>query len=200
VGQFTASKWAISQYRNHPSFTLAAGTYKMRVESDFYVPDEFDVAWPPTAVVEVTLLPTPAYPFPELTSNAPGTGVTISRGCLFAPDGAPKENAAVSVVSQEMGWSIPPAWPFAKAKTNDKSEWVLILPEESEMVQPRPNPPVRTIQAVRRSWASASARSRSISATAPRASSSRLASSQHKLLQRATARQVEVNPAFPSSK
>jgi hypothetical protein len=44
-----------------------------------------------------------------------------------------------------VGWSIPAAWPFAKAKTNDKGEWVLILPEESEMIQPLPNPPVRRI-------------------------------------------------------
>jgi hypothetical protein len=117
----------------------------MRVESDFYLPDEFDVAWPPTTVSEVTLLPTPAYPFPELTSNPPGTGVTISRGCLFAPDGTPKKNSAVSVGIQETGWSIPGAWPFAKAKTNDKGEWVLILPDESEMIQPLPNPLVKTI-------------------------------------------------------
>jgi hypothetical protein len=128
-----------------PSFVLAAGTYKMRIESDFYLPDELTVTWPPVGVIEEKLFPTPAYPFPDFTANPAGMGTTMIRGCLFAPDGTPRVGVAVSVSIQEPLWAIPAEWPFAKAKTNDKGEWLLMLPDQREMIDPPPAPLLKTI-------------------------------------------------------
>ena len=129
-----------------PSFGLAAGTYKMRIENDFYLPTEFAVNWAPPATIEVTLFPSAAYPFPDLTANPAGMGVTMIRGCLFTSDGTPKADAAVSVAIQEDFWAIPADWPLAQATTSEQGEWLLVLPDQREMVDPAPAPLLKSIQ------------------------------------------------------
>lgn len=129
-----------------PPLVLGAGTYKIRIESEYYLPAEFAVNWPLEATSEVPLFPTPAYPFPDLTANPIGMGLTMTRGCVFAPDGKPKAGADVSVEIQELDWTIPADWPLAQAKSNSNGEWVLVLPEQREMIDPVPAPPLQSMQ------------------------------------------------------
>jgi hypothetical protein len=86
------------------------------------------------------LLPAPAYPFPDSTVNSAGTGMTIIRGCLISAAGAPRTGVPVSVAIQEPGWTLPAGWPLAESLTNDNGEWVLVLPDQQEMIDPPPSP------------------------------------------------------------
>jgi len=89
---------------------LADGNYNIIIESDLYFSEEMTVAVPcpdpKNPVIEITLNPRPAYPFPN---NA-----TLVRGLLSNTD--PIVNAEVSVLGKTI-----------KSKTNEKGEFALFF-------------------------------------------------------------------------
>lgn len=100
-----------------------SGNFRLRVESDFYQTVEeviffpFDLSQMPT----LRLSPSPAYPFPDLTTGT--NPLTLLYGGLFKVGGGGAVAGAEVVI-------IDPAnnWPFGRGLTGPKGEWVLALP------------------------------------------------------------------------
>jgi hypothetical protein len=135
---------------------IQTGSYVAIIESEYYREDVINpFNWDPlvTRLPDRTLYPSPAYPFPDLSSNKNGNGLTLLRGTLRTSNGSPVVGAKVSIVGnfQIVDPSPPPTptvpvWPFAEAVTTKDGDWALLLPDQSWMAAP-PVSPV-TIQIV----------------------------------------------------
>ncbi len=94
---------------------VADGDYTLKVQADNYYSQEQDVALPLSGdpVVELTLKPTPAYPFPR--------GATLIRGIVRDTEGKPVPGATVKVVGKGI-----------ENKTTEEGEFVLYFKNLTE--------------------------------------------------------------------
>jgi hypothetical protein len=108
---------------------LAPGRYRWRLETDYYQVDEFVDDWPPAQVYDPakdrSLLPGPAYPFPNLDMKQRDLGVTLVRGTLLTPDGTGIPNVKVKLIAPPLAGT--PFVPFTECVTDDRGEWVLAI-------------------------------------------------------------------------
>lgn len=119
--------------------TIAAGTYQVHIESDFYQPADVMVSWPPdpAQVPAFNLLPAAAYPFPDLTVQQGGSGLTLVRGSLFTSNGTPIEEVAVGITAPAAANN----WPFRRCLTSPSGDWAVVIPDrESFTPQGQPLP------------------------------------------------------------
>jgi hypothetical protein len=126
---------------------LGAGTYRVRVRAAYYQDQEFTLAWPPPegqtripvgpqdAALNIELRPGAAYPLPDVTAGRFQLGPTILRGSLFTPAGEPLPGVLVEIVNlppflqpQELPPLTLAEWPFVRATTSARGDWVLVLP------------------------------------------------------------------------
>jgi len=123
---------------------LGPGTYRLRLRNELYQDAEFDLAWPPAPdrhrlpvpqpsnPDSVELLPSSAYPMPDLTLGRMQLGPTILRGSALAADGAPLAGVLAEVVGLPL--LAPPErpplgdWPFLAARSGPGGDWALVLP------------------------------------------------------------------------
>ena len=91
------------------------GNYILKVQADYYFSQEQDVTLPLSGepVIELTLKPTPAYPFPR--------GATLIRGIIQDTDGKPVSGATVEVIGKEI-----------ENKTTEEGEFVLYFKNLTE--------------------------------------------------------------------
>lgn len=94
---------------------VASGNQTLKVQSDNYFSHEEEVTLPLAGepVIELTLKPTPAYPFPR--------GATLIRGTVRDTDGKLVPGATVKVVGKEV-----------ENKTTEKGEFVLYFKNLTE--------------------------------------------------------------------
>lgn len=100
-----------------------SGTFRLRVESDFYQTLNPIIAFPIdlAQMPLLRLLPGPAYPFPDLTVGQ--NKLTLLYGGLFEIGaGKPVEGAEVAVVEPANNW------PFGKCVTGPNGDWVVAMP------------------------------------------------------------------------
>lgn len=156
---------------------LGPGTYRVRLCGELYQDAEFVMLWPPagdarriavpqSAVPDsVALMPSPAYPLPDVTLGQSQLGPTLLRGSVFASDGTPIAGAVVETInlllSQPNDKKVPPLgdWPFLRAVSQVSGDWALVLPgrryiDPAPDVLPRnlpplPTPPLRKLISVR---------------------------------------------------
>lgn len=131
--------------------TLAPGDYRVRIESDFYQPLEQVITWPAAVdpnwppVLEkrpmFNLLPAASYPFPDLTPQQKGLGITLIRGSVFETDGTPNPNATVTI-AQPLN-----KWPFNSCTVSPSGDWVLVILDQRTF-NPVPKPPITTLDVV----------------------------------------------------
>lgn len=126
------------------SYPLGAGTYLVRLRGEMYQDAEFPLAWPPAEGQRripvpqpgnpdnVELLPSSAYPMPDLSIGRLQLGPTILRGAAFAADGSPLAGLAVEVINLPLlaPPELPPLadWPFLRARSSASGDWALVLP------------------------------------------------------------------------
>ena len=90
-----------------PAVAIAPGRYLVRIEGDFYQPLEEEIDFPldPPEALTLSLLPGPAYPFPDLTLKQ--NRLTLLRGGLFEIGGPkPIAGATVSILEPVGDWPI----------------------------------------------------------------------------------------------
>ncbi|CAN7806107.1 hypothetical protein LJR267_010688 [Paraburkholderia hospita] len=122
---------------------LGPGTYRVRVRGELYQDAEFLLEWPPAAgqcriripqpgnADSVELLPSAAYPLPDVTLGRLQLGPTLLRGSAFDADGTPLAGVAVQVINLPL---LPPPnpplgdWPFLRALSGVNGDWALVLP------------------------------------------------------------------------
>jgi len=94
---------------------VADGNYTLKVQADYYFSQEQDVTLPLSGepVIELTLKPTPAYPFPR--------GATLIRGIIRDTDGKPVSGATAEVIGKEI-----------ENKTTEEGEFVLYFKNLTE--------------------------------------------------------------------
>ena len=128
-------------------YPLGAGTYLVRVRGALYQDAEFLLSWPPAEGERripipqpgnpgsVELLPSSAYPLPDLTERLQ-LGPTILRGTAFAADGTPLAGLSAEIVnlpllaSPQLPAELPPLgdWPFMRTRSSRSGDWSLVLP------------------------------------------------------------------------
>ena len=117
---------------------LGAGSYTAELRGDHYRAQRFDLDWPPTTVraalvggvpADVALMPSAAYPYPDVTALPFNLGPTLLRGSVFQTDGAPEVGAVVSIPALPALNPPAPAWPFLQTETDDSGSWALLLPD-----------------------------------------------------------------------
>ena len=144
---------------------LGPGTYRVRVSGEFYQDAEFLLDWPPGAgerriripqqgnADSVELLPSAAYPVPDVTVGRQQLGPTILRGCAFAADGAPLAGVVAEVTNlpflppQQLPSDLAPLadWPFLRAVSGAGGDWVLVLPGRRHFDTTVELPPANTL-------------------------------------------------------
>ena len=94
---------------------IADSDYTLKAQADYYFSQEQDVALPLSGdpIIELTLKPAPAYPFPR--------GATLIRGIVRDPDGKPVPGATVKVIGKEI-----------ENKTTEEGEFVLYFKNLTE--------------------------------------------------------------------
>lgn len=115
---------------NRPRMRVAPGTYRLRIESDYYLAAETTLAWPltPPFPAPLRLRPGYAYPFPDVT--VPAMHLTLLRGSVVeAVTGAPVAGALVEMLDP------PDVGQFNTTITDARGAWVLAvrlpaIPEE----------------------------------------------------------------------
>ncbi|HKQ04326.1 MAG TPA: carboxypeptidase-like regulatory domain-containing protein [Blastocatellia bacterium] len=111
--------------------SIPAGRYRLRVEGDFYQTIEHDMNFPLESAEPQTLslLPGPAYPFPDLTLKQ--NRLTLLRGSLFEiGPGKPIAGAKVTIIEPVV------ESPFNSCLTGPNGDWVVA------MVLDRSTPPI----------------------------------------------------------
>ncbi|CUI07401.1 carboxypeptidase-like regulatory domain-containing protein [Massilia sp. P8910] len=150
---------------------LGAGTYRVRVRGELYQDAEFLLAWPPAPgqrripipqpgnADSVELLPSAAYPLPDVTLGRLQLGVTILRGSAFAADGTPLAGVVAEVIN--LAFPPPPSdlpplgdWPFLRTVSGANGDWALLLPgrryiDSTVEIPPAPTLPLTKPIAVR---------------------------------------------------
>jgi hypothetical protein len=131
---------------------LGEGTYLVRARGAYYQDTAFTLRWPPPDgvtrllpimdenPVNVELRPGAAYPLPDVTTARFQLGPTILRGSLYKASGEPLP--AVTVELREPQVEQPPflapqglplvtrsQWPFLKATSDSRGNWILVLPD-----------------------------------------------------------------------
>jgi hypothetical protein len=125
-------------------YPLGAGTYVVRIRGEMYQDAEFLLPWPPAEGLRripvpqagnpgsVELLPSSAYPLPDVTIDRLQLGPTILRGAAFAADGTPLPGLLAEIVNLPL--LAPPElphlgdWPFVRTRTSAAGDWALLLP------------------------------------------------------------------------
>jgi hypothetical protein len=119
-------------------FPLGDGSYTAELRGDHYRPQPFTLDWPPTALrtplaagapVDVTLFPSTAYPYPDVTALPFNLGPTLLRGSVFRTDGTPEVGAVVTIPALPALNPPAPAWPFIQTETDASGDWALLLPD-----------------------------------------------------------------------
>jgi len=119
-------------------FPLGDGSYTAELRGDHYRPQPFTLDWPPTALrtplaagvpVDVSLLPSAAYPYPDVTALPFNLGPTLLRGSVFTAAGDPVVDAIVDVPALLPLNPPAPAWPFTETRTGTAGDWALLLPD-----------------------------------------------------------------------
>lgn len=131
---------------DHPerSYPLGAGTYLVRLRGELYQDAEFPLTWPPTEGQRripvpqpgnpdnVELLPSSAYPMPDVSIGRLQLGPTIVRGAAFAADGTPLPGLAVEIINLPLlaPPELPPLadWPFLRTRSSTSGDWALVVP------------------------------------------------------------------------
>jgi hypothetical protein len=117
---------------------LGDGSYTAELRGDHYLPTRFPLDWPPAALrtplvggvpTDVGLLPSAAYPYPDVTALPFNLGPTLLRGSVFATDGTPEVGAQVSIPALPALNPPAPAWPFIQTETDAAGSWALLLPD-----------------------------------------------------------------------
>lgn len=117
---------------------LSNGQYDAELRGEYYRPAEFKLDWPPVALrtplvgsvpVDLPLLPSAAYPFPDVTALPFNLGPTLLRGSVFTADGTPVEGAVVQIPALPAPNPPAPAWPFVSTETGASGDWALLLPD-----------------------------------------------------------------------
>lgn len=118
---------------------LGAGSYTAELRGDHYLPQPFALGWPPAALrtpldafgvpVDVPLLPSAAYPFPDVTALPFNLGPTLLRGSVFTAAGDPVVGAIVDIPALPPLNPPAPAWPFVATRTGASGDWALLLPD-----------------------------------------------------------------------
>jgi hypothetical protein len=118
---------------------LGDGSYTAELRGDHYRPQQFPLTWPPAALripldalglpVDVPLLPSAAYPFPDVTTHPFNLGPTLLRGSVFTAAGDPVVRAVVDVPALPPLNPPLPAWPFTATSTGASGDWALLLPD-----------------------------------------------------------------------
>lgn len=134
---------------------LPDGLYDAELRGDHYIPESFALTWPPVALrtplgagglpVDVTLLPSSAYPYPDLSTLPFNLGPTLLRGSVFTSDGEPVVNAVVRVIGLPPLTPALPAWPFVETRSGERGDWAVLLPDRRRIGFPgetTPQPPV----------------------------------------------------------
>ena len=125
--------------RDAIQLTIAPGIYSVHIESDFYQPANILVTWPPdpARVPAFNLLPGAAYPFPDLTVQQSGAGLTLVCGSLFATDGTPIAGVGVGITAPAAANN----WPFRRCLTSETGDWAVVIPDRQSFTpqgQPLP--------------------------------------------------------------
>ena len=110
------SKKALINPSGHYLFLdVAAGEYTLNVQNEYYFGQEHEITLPLSGdpVLELTLKPKPAYPFPR--------GATLIRGIVRDNHGEPVPEAKVEVVGKEI-----------ENKTTENGEFVLYFKNLTE--------------------------------------------------------------------
>ncbi len=123
---------------------LGAGSYRVRVRAELYRDAEFPLDWPPAPgqrripvpqpgnADSVELLPSSAYPLPDVTLGRLQLGPTILRGSAFAADGTALGGVAVEALNLPLLQppNLPPLtdWPFLRSVSGAGGDWALLLP------------------------------------------------------------------------
>jgi len=119
-------------------FPLGDGSYTAELRGDHYRPQPFTLDWPPTALrtplaagvpVDVSLLPSAAYPYPDVTALPFNLGPTLLRGSVFTAAGDPVVDAIVDVPALLPLNPPAPAWPFTETRTGTAGDWALLRPD-----------------------------------------------------------------------
>jgi hypothetical protein len=100
---------------HHLFLDVAGGEYTLNVQNEYYFGQEHDITIPRSGepVIELTLKPTPAYPFPR--------GATLIRGIVRDNHGEPVPEAKVEVIGKEI-----------ENKTTENGEFVLYFKNLTE--------------------------------------------------------------------
>lgn len=151
---------------------LGPGTYRIRVRGDFYQDGEFLLQWPPAAdqrripipqsnpndADTLALLPSTAYPLPDVTLGRLQLGPTILRGSVFLSDGTPIAGRSAEMINLPIlqPTNLPPLgdWPFLRATSDANGDWALVLPgrryiDNTAEIPPANSPPIRKQISVR---------------------------------------------------
>jgi hypothetical protein len=108
---------------------LPPGTYRIRIDSDYYLPATIDLAWPPAEVYaanaqhDVALDPGADYPFPNPTLKPRAMSVTRLRGSLFQRDGSPSAGVAVSLTAP----ALPNPFRLFNGVTDARGNWAVAI-------------------------------------------------------------------------
>jgi hypothetical protein len=139
-GFYLLSNEVTTQRANH--LTIAPGSYNVHIDSDYYQPADLLVTWPPdpAQVPAFNLLPGAAYPFPDLTVQQGGAGLTLVRGSLFQSDGTPIAGVGVGITAPAAANN----WPFRRCLTSATGDWAVVIPDRQSFIPPGPNPPPTT--------------------------------------------------------
>lgn len=145
---------------------LGPGTYRVRVRGELYQDAEFLLEWPPAAgqhripvpqpgnADSVELLPSAAYPLPDVTLDRLQLGPTILRGCAFAADGKPLAGVIAEVINLPLlhPRHLAPLgdWPFLRAASGASGDWALVLPGRRYLDNTPEIPPANTLPLKRR--------------------------------------------------
>lgn len=151
-------------------YPLGAGTYLVRLRGEMYQDAEFLLPWPPAEgrrrvpvprpgnPDSVELLPSSAYPLPDVTIGRLQLGPTIVRGTAFAADGTPLPGLLAEIINLPL--LAPPElpslgdWPFTRARSGAAGDWALVLPgrrhiDNAPEIPAPANPPLRKQLSVR---------------------------------------------------
>lgn len=137
TGFYLLANEAISPTQNQ--LAIAPGIYQVHIDSDFYQPADVMVSWPPdpAQVPSVTLLPSAAYPFPDLTVQQGGSGLTLVRGSLFNTDGTPLAGVGVGITAPAAANN----WPFRRCVTSAGGDWAVVIPDRQSFTAQGQNLP-----------------------------------------------------------
>jgi hypothetical protein len=144
------------------SLPLGFGTYLVLIQGVYYQDAELFIDWPPpdgqpriplTPPRNLELLPSPAYPLPDVTTARFQLGPTILRGTVVSASGDGIDGATVEIVNLPpflQPQELPPLaladWRFSRATTSAKGDWALVLPgrrylDNAPEILPGLNPP-----------------------------------------------------------